>query len=101
MARRAYVRHIKAHRSYTIEQAADCVGVSPQTIRRWGKDGLRIMSSTRPHLILGADLRDWIKGANAPKREPMPVGVFRCFGCKRIEAPALGAVDYAPRSESH
>lgn len=101
MPRRATLHRIKLHRTYTIEQAAGCVGVTPPTIRRWCKDGLRIMAKQRPYLILGADLKDWMKERRAPKSKPLPVGQMRCLSCKQTLPPAFGVLDYIPKSERH
>ena len=101
MARRAKVRHIKSHRCYTVAQAADCVGVTEQTIRRWGRQGLRVMSEGRPSLILGADLKLHIENMRATKRPPVPKGQFRCRRCGKISPPALGYAEYHPLSVKH
>ncbi len=61
MPKRARLSRIKALRCYTIEEASDVAGVSDRTIRNWAKNGLQLLDSTRPVLIRGDDLRDYIK----------------------------------------
>ena len=101
MARRATIHKIKAHRVYTIDDAALCVGVTPQTMRRWAGEGLRVMSQRRPHLILGDDLRAFVKAKRASVQGALPLGSFRCLRCKGIGPPALSMLDYAPLSDRH
>lgn len=101
MARRALVRRIKAHRTYTIQEAADCTGVTPQTIRRWARDGLRIMAQQRPFLILGSDLSEYLKDNRGRSRQTMPTGQFHCLKCKAKALPALGLAEYRPLSDRH
>ena len=101
MPRRATLHRIKLHRTYTIERAADCVGVTPQTIRRWCKDGLRIMAKQRPYLILGSDLKGWVKERRTSKSAPLPIGHMLCMSCKQTLPPAFGVVDYIPSSDRH
>ena len=55
MARRHSTRGIRKNRTYTYEQLAEKVGVSPQTVRKTKPRGLRVMEGARPHLVLGAD----------------------------------------------
>lgn len=101
MARRASINRIKVHRTYTVQEAADCVGVTPQTIRRWAGQGLRIMAQSKPFLILGADLKSFVRDMRAPKRGPIPKGAFRCLSCNYTGPPALGILDYDPLSDRH
>ncbi|MEM7493482.1 MAG: helix-turn-helix domain-containing protein [Pseudomonadota bacterium] len=101
MARRAQLRRIKAHRTYTIQEAAICTGVTEQTIRRWVSDGLRIMAEQRPFLILGSDLSEHLKERRGSAHAPMPVGDFYCLSCKAKLPPALGLMEYRPLSDRH
>lgn len=101
MALRARVQHIKSHRSYTILEAADCTGVTPQTVRRWVKCGLRVMSSQRPFLILGADLKAFVLEGRGGSSGKMRAGHFKCLSCKAKGPPALGIVEYRPISKKH
>ena len=72
MARRATIHKIKAHRVYTIDEAALCVGVTAQTMRRWAGEGLRVMSQRRPHLIL-ARLQSYCN--NRPPTPSKPISI--------------------------
>lgn len=101
MARRVSVRRIKSHRSYTIKEAATCTGVTPQTVRRWAREGLRLMAAQRPILILGADLKDFISTKRSPSLGPMPKGQFYCLGCKERGPPAFGLIEYRAISGKH
>lgn len=101
MPRRARVQHIKSHRSYTIQEAADCTGVKPQTVRRWVKVGLRVMASQRPILILGADLKAFVLRGRGESSGKLPAGHFKCLSCKAKGSPALAMVEYRPISNKH
>ncbi len=101
MARRGRVRHIKAHRCYTFDEAAELSGVTIQTVRRWAKQGMRTMVAKRPYLVLGADLKDHLTERRQPKTLRLPVGKMKCLGCGAIKPPALGLVEYVPLSTKH
>jgi hypothetical protein len=81
MGKRGSTRGIKANRHYTYEDAADTLGPTYQTIRSWRGKGLRVMTSSRPHLILGEDLIAFIKSQHQPSGKMEP-DQFRCFTCK-------------------
>ena len=54
-------RHVKIHRSYTVEEIAKMLGKHKNTVRIWVKDGLPTIDDKRPMLILGHDLVEFIK----------------------------------------
>lgn len=101
MARRVRVQGIKAHRCYTIKEAAECTGVTPQTVRRWVKGGLRIMVSQRPFLILGADLKAFLKQDQKKPSSALPDGHFYCLSCREKGPPALAMTEYEALSPKH
>ena len=49
-------RRVKAHMSYTLEEAADCLHVHVQTMRQWIKRGLPVARDRFPMLMRGRDL---------------------------------------------
>lgn len=101
MARRASAARVKSNRSYTVEEAAYAVGVTERTVRAWIKRGLAAMTSQRPALILGYNLKEFVAERRVQKAGPMEIGRFFCLTCKRPRPSALGMVDYQPLSERH
>jgi hypothetical protein len=61
MSKRANPMAVKAALTYEVGEAAHALGKSVATIRNWIKDGLPVMTSRKPYLILGADIRSYIK----------------------------------------
>lgn len=87
-------RRVKRHRSYRIDEAATAVGSCRATIRRWIKNGLPTVHTTRPALILGADLIDYLdQRSEGPKCE---LAQCYCFRCRSPREPALGMADFIP-----
>jgi excisionase family DNA binding protein len=61
--RRADWRRIKSKYSYTVEEAARALNLHRNTVRNWiRRGGLIAMTGSRPHLILGAVLVEFLKG---------------------------------------
>ena len=94
MARRKRMTRVKSNRSYTIPHLAEVVGVTPQTIRAWGKRGLPIMPGQIPHLILGADAKDFEAQVLVKTARPLMPGEFFCFRCKGPREAAFRWVNY-------
>lgn len=93
MPKQARLRGIKGARCYTIEEAADVSGVSPRTIRNWGKEGLPVMDSARPILIRGDDLRAHIEGKRKANKVRTALDTFYCMACRKARPAAGGFAD--------
>jgi Helix-turn-helix domain len=98
MAKRPNPRAIRAARTYTIEEAATALGVTIGTVRSWCRVGMPIMTSKRPYLILGDDLRKHIEGRRtAAKARLLPNQLF-CLHCKAGRRPMGLLVDVLPQT---
>src|ERR1700726_740934 len=58
--RRIDPRRIKTHFPYTVEEAADALGVHKNTVRMWIKAGLAVADNRRPTVMSGAAIRDYL-----------------------------------------
>jgi hypothetical protein len=89
-------RLAKLHRSFSVFELADLLGVHRNTVRLWIKEGLPVLDGAKPILIIGSEFQAWwAKRAKARKRPCQP-GQMYCFKCREPKAPALGMVEYAP-----
>lgn len=98
MPKRPNPRAIKAARTYTVEEAANALGVTTGTVRTWVKSGLPIMRSQRPFLILGDDLRSFLKAREAAAKIPRQPDQLCCFTCKAGRTPMGLLVDCIPQT---
>jgi hypothetical protein len=94
-------RRIKRHRSYEICEAAEILGVTPQTIRSWTRQGLPIIDDKRPFLILGEALKGFLGAREKHRSRPLAIGEFYCFRCKKPTTTALGHADYHPSTATN
>lgn len=97
-SKRANPRLIKLHRTYSVEEASDRLGVHKNTVRAWQAKGLKPIDASRPVLFQGATLRRFLKAQRADAKRPCPPGMLYCFKCRAPRAPALGMVEYVPRN---
>lgn len=98
MARRFPTQGIRKARVYTIKVAAQIVGVSEPTFRKWRQDGLKIISDKRPFLVRGADLIDYLNKKQAANLRPMTQTQCYCMRCKSPRDALEGAFIYRPMS---
>lgn len=94
MAKRVNGRKIKAVRTYTIEEAADALGVSVVTVRSWQTRGLQVIKDQRPYLIVGSVLKAFLQKQADARKMPLAIDQFYCAPCKRRDRPMGGMADY-------
>ncbi|MCK0104369.1 helix-turn-helix domain-containing protein [Pseudohalocynthiibacter sp. F2068] len=100
MAKRVSARRVKLHRQYTYEEAADLLGVTPQTVRTWRAQGLHVLTSQKPHLVMGAALREFLDKRADRALGPMAMGEFYCMACRARRRPYGMMADYVPISDT-
>jgi len=93
-------RLIKTHRNYTVEEAADLLGVHKNTVRQWIKLGLPVIDDQRPMLLLGPDLFAFLQAKRIKNKQPCKPGEMYCFRCRVPKRPALNMAEYQPKTES-
>src|SRR6202023_4209730 len=59
--RRIDPRRIQMHFPYTVEEAADALGVHKNTVRMWIKAGLAVADNRRPTVMSGAAIRAFLE----------------------------------------
>jgi len=78
---------IKARRSYTFAEIAEFYGVDKRTVQRWRKEGMHIFDQTTlPFLVMGEDVKKFLKGQESKKKCRLKPDEFFCTRCK---APRL------------
>ena len=96
--RRPNHRLAKTHRNYTVEEIASLFGVHRNTVREWVKRGLPTTDGKRPRLILGRDLGAFLQARRMKNKRKCQLGEMYCFKCRAPKAPAIGMVDYEPKT---
>ncbi|MGZ3834454.1 MAG: helix-turn-helix domain-containing protein [Mucilaginibacter sp.] len=100
MAKRPNPNLVKIHRNYTVEEVANLFAVHKNTVRSWVKNGLATNDEKRPMLILGSDLKDYLKAKRkSKKRKCLPFEIY-CVRCRMPQLPAENMADYEPTNGS-
>ena len=94
MAKRLPWRKVKTHRSYTFDEAARVLGVHKNTVRNWVRhDGLSALVETRPYLILGGDLRDFLGTRQKSAKQKLGPTEMFCLSCRKPRTGPPGLVE--------
>ncbi len=100
MAKHYKIQSIRIHQSYEVSELSDLLICTQQTVRAWIRDGLPVLSARRPILILGFELRKYLKDRDANAKRPTALGEFYCMRCRKPQKPFGMLVDYIPINES-
>ena len=79
------LRLIKTRRSYNITEMASLLGVDRKTCQRWIKtEGLKVIEKgVNPLLVIGADLRGFLKAKRERRRFVLGESEFFCIKCHK------------------
>lgn len=94
--RRAVPRKLNAHRPYEVDQVARACRVHRNTVRNWIKNGLVVLSDTRPTLINGGCVRAFLGERKAKAKRPCAPGYLYCFSCQAPMRPIAGTLQFEP-----
>lgn len=95
-ARRVNPYRLKLHRSYSVQELADCLQVHTHTVRNWQGKGLKPIDGNRPTLFDGSSTRAFLLESQTSQKRPCPPGTIYCFKCRAPQPPALGMVEFIP-----
>lgn len=94
MSSRNNPNRIKSHRSYTVIEVSELLGVHPKTVRNWIRAGLPIADEKRPILIDGADLKIFLKQKRKTYMHQCEPHEMYCFKCKQPQFPDIDSLKF-------
>src|ERR1700724_951642 len=92
--RRIDPRRIKTHFPYTVEEAADALGVRKNTVRMWIKGGLAVADDRRPTVMSGAAIRAFLENRQQARKTHLKPGEFCCFRFRGPRSPPGVMLDF-------
>jgi hypothetical protein len=90
----------KIHRSYTVEEAALLYCVHKRTVRNWIIKGLAVCDDKRPLLILGADLKQFIKQQRQVNKRSCKPSELYCFKCREPRLPDQNTIEFVQETST-
>lgn len=100
MAKRISLQNIKTNGLYTVEELAEALSVTQQTIRKWGDQGLLILKEHRPHLVPGFAVKDFFAKRSQRTKHPLEIDEVYCPRCRVARKPFGMMADYIPINSS-
>ncbi|MBL4682453.1 MAG: hypothetical protein JKY88_17260 [Pseudomonadales bacterium] len=88
----------KINRNYSISEIALLYGVHKNTVKARLRRGLKRIDDHRPYLILGRDLKHFIKDLRTINKRPCELGEIYCFKCREPRIPAQGSTIFEAES---
>lgn len=74
---------IKIRHCYTFTEIAETLKIHPRTVQSWRKQGLKVIDeASKPYLVYGVELRQFLKVKRQKQRHPLRSGEFFCPKCK-------------------
>lgn len=73
---------VRLRRSYTFAEIAEVYAVHRRTVQVWRKQGLKVLDDkSKPFLVIGADVRSFLKEKQQRRKHPLKPGEFYCPRC--------------------
>jgi len=84
---------IKSRHTYTIKEIGELLNVHIRTVHSWTKTGLPVLDTdSKPHLIMGIKLKNFLKLRKAGRKRPLKDGEFFCTRCKAARKSLLSEI---------
>lgn len=73
---------VRLRRAYTFAEIAEVYGLHRRTVQTWRKQGLKVIDETsKPYLLIGAEVRRFLREKNRRRKHPLKPGEFFCPRC--------------------
>lgn len=97
MANRSFnPRLVKIHRSYLVVEVANIFGIHKNSVRAWIKKGLSTIDKSKPYLIRGDRLRQFLEARRNKNKCKCQIDEIYCVKCRTPKKPLGNMVDYYP-----
>lgn len=83
MKRNYSLKLIRSRHSYTFEEISELLNVHSKTIQIWKKEGLNVIDSTKPYLVMGYDLKTFLQEKFVKRRLKLQQNEFFCTKCRK------------------
>lgn len=89
------LRRIRRTVTYSIPEIVDLLGVHPNTVHAWFRDGLPKVDKCRPYLVHGADLYAYLKTKRERRKQRCGKGQMFCVRCRaaRYVVPGTAQIE--------
>jgi len=97
--RKPDLRRIRITKTYKVSEIASDLDRHVATVQGWIRDGMPTLDGRTPPLVLGSDLKTWLKAKWLARKQHCKPDELFCLKCQRPRKPRRGAVQLVPRNE--
>jgi len=101
MAKKYNPNKCKINRNYTVSEIALLYEVHKSTVKAWLRRGLKRIDNQRPYIILGRELKQFIKDLRTINKRPCELGEIYCMKCKMPRIPEQGSTIFEAESSNY
>ncbi|MFH0702698.1 MAG: hypothetical protein V2B14_04070 [bacterium] len=87
MAKTYNLRLIKTRESYSTKRISQELGVHARTVQEWYKEGLNPIENTRPYLVMGYELKQFLEKKIQRRKTKLQPDEFYCTKCREAVRP--------------
>ena len=73
---------IKRTETYSVNQISDLFHIHKRTAQAWFKEGLQRIDNQRPYLVLGSELKRFIKERQNKRKQKCQIDELYCMKCR-------------------
>jgi len=84
----------RINRSYSVEEIATLYDVHKNCVRGWIKKGLSVCDDLKPILILGVDLKAFLKAKRVQNKSTCKTNELYCFKCRAPRKPEVSTIEF-------
>lgn len=89
MKKKYNLRKLNKHKSYDSSELQEILGVHPQTVKTWKKEGLKpINGGCSPFLYSGEELVEFLYKRTESQKVKLKEGEIYCLKCKKAVKPS-------------
>jgi hypothetical protein len=88
MKKKYNLRKLNKHKSYDTSELQETLGVHPQTVKTWKREGLKpINGGCSPFLYSGEELREFLYKRTESQKVRLKEGEIYCLKCRKAVKP--------------
>jgi len=93
MAKKYNTNRIKETLNYSINDIAQLFGLHKRTVQHWIKEGLEKIDNRKPFLVLGKDLKGFLKEKQGKRKKKCKENEIYCCKCREARRSWENLVD--------
>ncbi len=85
---------VKIHRNYSVGDISNLLKVHKNTVRSWLKRGLEVIDDSKPSLVLGISLKQFLKEKRVANKRICKDNEIYCMRCRLPRNPAENKANF-------